>query len=204
MPNPDTPWSWKWGDDLGYNMVKRNTEYLPMSQAGLVAQQTAKLIDDALAGAKIPGGALQEICQVVVISRCASCRDLADQAGLAAPTGLPDKEEILHALRIKRHVLDWCWDHTPSLQVASVQPRDFALQIAGFVYPVEELAEPLGPSNIDFEDKDWVKMIAATEVMAEVLTNQFMFGMETRVEAVIYGGRAPDGSIVGVLTTRTI
>jgi hypothetical protein len=204
MPNPDTPWKWKWGDDLGYNAVMRNTQYLPMSQAGLVGRQTAKLIDDALAGAKIPGGRTDEIYQVVVISRCASCRHLADQAGLAAPTGLPDKQKILNALKIKRRVLSWGWDHTSSSELASVEPQDFALQVAGFAYTVEELADPGGPSNINFEDKDWVKMIKATKVMAKVPTNHLKFELDSRVSPVIFGGRAPDGSIVGVLTTYRV
>ena len=180
-------------------MVMRNTQYLPMSQAGLVGRQTAKL-----AGAKVPDGATDEICQVVVISRCASCRDLADQAGLAAPTGLPDKEEILNALRIKRLALSWRGEHLPSSGLASVQPRDFALHVAGFAYTMEELAQPGGPADIDDEDEDWVKMIAATEVMADVLSYQFVFELDAKVTPVIYGDRAPDGSIVGVLTTRTI
>lgn len=197
MPNPDKQWRWKWcKEDPLDNMVMRNTTYLPISQAGLVARQTAKLIDDALSGANLPGGARQESYQVVVMSRCASCKDQA---------GLPDKQDILTALQIKRLALSWCGEHLPALELASVKAQDFALLVAGFAYPLEELAQqPDGPSNIDFEDEEWMKMIAATQVMADVLTDHFVFELDVRVGPIIYGGRARDGSIVGVLSTMSI
>ena len=96
-------------------------------------------------------------------------------------------------------VAEACLSALGSPAGAALLPRDFDQdRLVGFSYNHEQAAELQAP-------RDGLQPILdATAVLADELDEHFEFSVSTRKDpgVVLYGGRAPDGCIIGVLGVR--
>ena len=93
-------------------------------------------------------------------------------------------------------VAEACLSALGSPAGAALLPRDFDQdRLVGFCYNHEQAAELQAPRDA---------ILDATAVLADELDEHFEFSVSTRKDpgVVLYGGRAPDGCIIGVLGVR--
>jgi hypothetical protein len=112
---------------------------------------------------------------------------LESSAGLPVVISEIDSMDLRDACLRALHISESAWGE------AVLSRRDFGLLFSGAVYAEDGFTNPadgIDPTVID-----------AIEVLADELDDQFELRLQAsqRVTPVMYGGRVPDGSIVGVL-----